>query len=329
MNAVKQYINSHVDYASNRNREAEMRKDDLLKSFEQKLKNQDLSARTISGYLNDILFFKKWVAQIYGKEAPFSQIVKEDIKAFRQDLLTIKRQKATSINRRLQSLKRFFDWAHRDKRIKTNPCISVRFVRIQRSNQPHSLNKKEVHALLRAAGQSKHGLATRNYAFIQLALQTGMRIGEIVKLQFRDLSIQERIGSVRVVDGKGIRERKVPLNATARRALSAYLKEKPLQPDDFVFSTKRGKPVTIRGLQFVVQTLGGKAHIKRVKLTAHILRHTFAMNFLQANEGKLVELASLLGHESLNTTAIYTRSSEESLAESIENIETNIYDAAS
>ena len=303
-----------------------MKKDEPLKCFEQKLKNQDLSARTISGYLNDILFFKKWVTQIYGKEVPFSQIVKEDIKAFRQDLVTIKRQKATSVNRRLQSLKRFFDWVHREKRIKTNPCISVRFVRIQRTNQPHSLNKKEVHALLRAAGQSKHGLAKRNYAFVQLALQTGMRIGEIVKLQFRDLSIQERIGFVRVVDGKGIRERKVPLNATVRRALSAYFKGTPFQPDDLVFTTKRGKPATVRGLQFVVQTLGKKAHIKRVNLTAHILRHTFAMNFLQVNQGKLLELASLLGHESLNTTAIYTRASEESLAESVEKIEANIYD---
>ncbi|MBF5060174.1 tyrosine-type recombinase/integrase [Candidatus Neptunochlamydia vexilliferae] len=299
---------------------------DLLKDFEQQLKKQDLSARTISGYLNDIFFFKKWVTQIYGKEVPFSQIAKEDIKAFRQDLLTIKRQKATSINRRLQSLKRFFDWAHRHKHTKVNPCTSVRFVRLQRGNQPHSLNKKEVHALLRAAGQSKHGLAKRNYAFIQLALQTGMRIGEIVNLQFRDISIQQRVGFVRIVDGKGLRERKIPLNATARRALSAYLKGRSLQPDDFVFATKRGEPATVRGLQAIIQSLGKKAHIKRVHLTTHTLRHTFAMNFLQANEGKLVELASLLGHESLNTTAIYTRASEESLAESVKQIEVNIYD---
>ena len=303
-----------------------MKDNDLLKCFEQKLKNQDLSERTISGYLNDVIFFKTWIMQVYGKKVLFSEIVKEDLKAFRHDLLTIKRQKATSINRRLQSLKRFFEWAYRENRIKINPFSSVRFVRLQRTNQPHSLNKKEVHALLRAAGQSKHGLAKRNYAFIQLALQTGVRIGEIVKLQFRDLSIQERIGFVKVVDGKGLRERKIPLNATVRRALSAYFKEKFLQPDDFIFATKRGGPVTIRGLQSIVQTLGKKAHIKRVHFTTHTLRHTFAMNFLQANEGKLVELASLLGHESLNTTAIYTRASEESLAESVEKIEANIYD---
>lgn len=68
-----------------------MKKGNWLKNFEQKLQNQDLSARTIFGYLNDILFFKKWVTQIYGKEVAFAQIVKEDIKAFRQDLLTIKR----------------------------------------------------------------------------------------------------------------------------------------------------------------------------------------------------------------------------------------------
>ena len=303
-----------------------MKNNDLLKCFEQKLKNQDLSERTISGYLNDVIFFKTWITQIYGKEVPFSEVFKEDIKAFRHDLLTIKRQKATSINRRLQSLKRFFEWAYIEKWIKMNPFTSVRFIRLQRTNQPHSLNKKEVHALLRAAGQSKHGLAKRNYAFIQLALQTGVRIGEIVKLQFRDFSIQERIGFVKVVDGKGLRERKIPLNAAVRRALSAYFKKKSLQPDDFIFATKRGGPVTIRGLQASVQTLAKRAHINRVRLTMHTLRHTFAMNFLQANEGKLIELASLLGHESLNTTAIYTRASDSSLAESVEKIEANIYD---
>ncbi len=144
-----------------------MNKDnDWLKTFQKTLENQDLSPRTISAYLTDLLFFQKWLTEIYSDGILFSQVANEDIKAFRHDLLKLKRQKATSINRRLQSLKRFFQWAHQTKQIKSNPCASVRFIRLQRPTQPHSLNKKEVHALLRAAGQSKHGLAKRNYAFV-------------------------------------------------------------------------------------------------------------------------------------------------------------------
>ncbi len=112
---------------------------------------------------------------------------------------------------------------------------------------------------------------------------------------------------------------------SARRALKAYIKERSLQSEDLVFATKRGTPATIRGLQFVIHSLGKRAHIKRIQLTAHALRHTFAINFLQVNPERLVDLASLLGHESLNTTAIYTHASKDLLAESVEKIEANIY----
>ena len=70
--------------------------------------------------------------------------------------------------------------------------------------------------LLRAAGQSGHGLAKRNYALIQLMLQTGLRVGEVTALSIADVDIRERSGVVRIRQGK---EREVPLNATARRAL--------------------------------------------------------------------------------------------------------------
>ena len=104
--------------------------------------------------------------------------------------------------------------------------------------KPAALNQNEVHALLRAAGQSSHGLAKRNYAFIQLLLQTGLRIGEAVKLQLRDLVINSRSACVRVVDGKGRKYREIPLNATARRALSAYLVTHENQkPDHFVLES--------------------------------------------------------------------------------------------
>jgi integrase/recombinase XerC len=80
-----------------------------------------------------------------------------------------------------------------------------------------------------------------------------------------------------------------------------------------------------RSLQHLVSRLAGRAKITRVKVSPHRLRHTFSHTYLRRNPGKLVELAHLLGHDSLDTTAIYTQPSTESLAEDLERSELNVY----
>jgi len=84
--------------------------------------------------------------------------------------------------------------------------------------------------------------------------------------------------------------------------------------------------MSVRALQKIIASLTARAKIERIAVTAHALRHTFTRNYLQANPGGLVELAALLGHESLDTTAIYTKASQESLAAAVERSELNVYD---
>ena len=79
-----------------------------------------------------------------------------------------------------------------------------------------------------------------------------------------------------------------------------------------------------RTIQAVIFHLAQRAKIERVRVSAHTLRHTFALNYLRQSPGKLVELASLLGHESLDTTAIYTRPSREELAQDLERSRLNV-----
>jgi site-specific recombinase XerD len=131
---------------------------------------------------------------------------------------------------------------------------------------------------------------------------------------------------VRIRQGKGRKEREVPLNATARRALGVYLEFRgKTRADDYFFSNGRGKSLPTRTIQAVITELARRAKISRVKVSAHTLRHTFALNYLRQNPGKLVDLASLLGHESLDTTAIYTRPSKEELAADLERSRFNVY----
>lgn len=192
--------------------------------------------------------------------------------------------------------------------------------------QPRGLQEPEIHALLRAAGESRHGLAQRNYALVQLMIQTGLRVGEVASLLIADLVLRDRSGRIRIREGKGGKAREVPLNATARRAVRLYLETrgKPAA-DEPLCTSKHGTPVTIRSIQAVVAALARRASIKRLTVSPHTLRHTFALNYLQHNPGKLVELAHLLGHDSLDTTALYTRPSAESLAQDLERSPLNVY----
>lgn len=299
----------------------------LTSQFKHYLTIQDLSERTVKGYLDDLRFFQGWYEEIQSKKLDWNVITSFDLQTFRQYLVNGKRQKVSAVNRRVQALKRFFNWAKENGFIKNeDPTEHLRFMRKQAPSQPHSLTKQEVHNLLRAAGQSSHGLSKRNYAILQLMLQSGLRIGEAISLKFSDVTLQSRSGVVKVVDGKGGKAREVPLNLTARQALANYFKQcKHKNSDDPIFHSKRNGALSLRSMQAMIHNLAKNAKITRVPVSAHTLRHTFATNYLRANPNQLVELAQLLGHDSLNTTAIYTKSSQAQLAEAVEKSEINIY----
>ena len=198
-------------------------------------------------------------------------------------------------------------------------------MRTIRNQQPVGLTDIEVHALLRAAGASSHGLAARNYALVQLMLQAGLRVGEVAALRVADITMSDRSGSVRIRHGKGLKAREVPLNATARRALKQYLDRSPGQDKDApLFVSSRDTAMPVRTIQAVIASLARRARLKRVAVSAHTLRHTFALGYLRDNPGKLVELASLLGHDSLDTTAVYTRPSRDDLAADLERSHLNV-----
>jgi integrase/recombinase XerC len=198
--------------------------------------------------------------------------------------------------------------------------VELRFLPLGQRLRPPALTGVEAQGLLRAAGQTRHGLAKRNYALVTVLLESGLRVGEVCQLRRGDLDIRDRSGRVRVREGKGRKAREVPLNSNARRALRLYLADRPQpQPEEHVFLSQRGsKPLALRTVQATIAELGQRARIRRLPVTPHLIRHTFAQRYLKHNPGKLLELATLLGHESLDTTAIYGRPTAEQLAAGVE-----------
>jgi site-specific recombinase XerD len=294
--------------------------DRLLHDFERGLQVADLSTATRRGYAADLCRFRAWVEDGQGEGVRLRRINTVDLANYRQHLIRSEKLRAASVNRKVQALKRFFAWAQQKKLIPSNPAAALRFLRRQKRSQPKGLREGEVQALLRAAGQTGHGLARRNYALLQLLLQTGLRVGEVSRLVIADCEIHDRSGVVRVRAGKGSKEREVPLNASARRAVALYLnmREGCAAQEPLFLSERARQPMSLRTIQATIQHLARRAKISRIPVSAHTCRHTFAHAFLRRNPGKLIELATLLGHESLDTTAVYLRPSREELAQAVE-----------
>jgi site-specific recombinase XerD len=180
---------------------------------------------------------------------------------------------------------------------------------------------------LRAVGAPSHGLAAWNYAIVQLMLQAGLHVGEVAALRTGYVIMSDRSGRVRIRHGKGLKAHEVPLNATARRALKQFLEARPTtreETDAPLFVGGRDTAMPVRTIQTVIAGLVWRARLERMTVSAHTLRHTFALGYLRGNPGKLVELASLLGHDSLDTTAAYTRPSRDDLAAGLERSHLNV-----
>lgn len=291
--------------------------------FLDSLAREDLASATLRGYRYDLRHFLAWHATV--QEEPFclERLAEFELMSYRQHMVAAGRRPAT-INRRLDALRRLCRWARGTGVLGADVARDLRPVRTVRNRQPVGLTDPEVHALLRAAGASTHGLAARNYALVQVMVQAGLRVGETAALQVTDITLSDRCGSVRIRHGKGLKAREVPLNATARRALKLYLADRPTSSTGALFVSSRETAMPVRSIQAVIASLARRARLTRVPVSAHTLRHTFALGYLRDNPGKLLELASLLGHESLDTTVVYTRPSREDLATDLERSHLNV-----
>jgi integrase/recombinase XerC len=179
---------------------------------------------------------------------------------------------------------------------------------------PKALSNLELRRLLREAHKS--GKA-RDIAIIETLANTGLRVGELAKLTVADAEISERKGTVTVRSGKGAKYRQVPLNGDARRAISSYLQVRSHSAESGLFLGQRDEPLTPSAIWRVVKKYGQRAGLS---ISPHTLRHTFGTRLVRAGGIDLVTVAAMMGHESLDTTAIYTQPTAEDMAEAVETL---------
>jgi integrase/recombinase XerC len=291
----------------------------LIQQFQAYLVGVGKSDHTVKAYSHDVASFGQWWEQSTGRAFQPQVVVSPDIVEYRGYLQRQGRKPAT-INRRLNALRKFFLWAKREQLATDTPfdILENVFVKVQQDVSPGWLDPNEQLTLVRAVRDKGN---RRDLTIIQTFLNTGLRLSELAVLKVSDIEISERRGTLFVRSGKGIKQREIPLNKQARAALSAYLEEREqIEVDDLdeeererVFFGQRG-PLTERGLDQLVAKYAYQARLENC--TAHTLRHSFAKNLVNAGTS-LDEVASLLGHESLDTTRVYTRPSRQDLERSV------------
>lgn len=159
--------------------------------------------------------------------------------------------------------------------------------------------------------------AVRNQAMVSVMLFAGLRVDEASMLDVSDITINERSGSVRIRAGKGDKERIVPLNLTARRALEGWVNVRGNATANGLFVGKQTERVTTRQIERIVSDLGAECRIEG--MSPHWLRYTFGKR-LESKGASIEQIRDLLGHESIETTRRYLRASFAELQSVMEGI---------
>jgi integrase/recombinase XerD len=282
---------------------------ELIDAFCHQVWLQDgLAPSSLSSYRRDL---KQWAGWLDRRGRTLLQAQRTDVEAFLADQFRAK-AKATSVARRLSSVRRFYALQLQQGALRADPTLRVQAPKLPR-RLPKNLSEAKVEALL-AAPDTKTTLGLRDRAMLETLYATGLRVSELVGLTMAQVSLD--MGVVRVL-GKGSKERLVPLGEEAISWLKRYLAgSRPALAGGVkstsVFVTARGGPLTRQAFWALLKRLGVKAGIPATSLSPHVLRHAFATHLL--NHGadlRVVQL--LLGHADIATTTIYTHVARERL----------------
>lgn len=275
-----------------------------LKLFLSYLRNERrYSEKTIAAYQTDLLEAKAFW-QDNGGFKGWSKIKTRDVEIYLQFLATKKLARSTQM-RKMSSLRSFYDFLIKRQLARVNPMQTV-VLRKEGRRLPQFFYQSEVQKVLNSLKKDTP-LAKRNLALFSLFYTTGMRVSEVSNLKIEQINLDLK---TILVHGKGNKDRYVVFDKQTQTALEDYLENarsillKHKKDSHIAFLNNAGEPLTVRGIEYVMQKTFNQAGIHG-KVHPHELRHTFATSMLN-NGADLRTVQELLGHENLSTTQIYT-----------------------
>ncbi|WP_243386845.1 tyrosine recombinase XerC [Bacillus kexueae] len=291
MEFVKKYLNLFVEYLQ------------IEKNYSQ---------YTIVNYVHDIEEFQSFLMEegIHG----LGDVAYRDIRIYLTKLHD-KNFSRKSISRKVSSLRTFYKFLLREKFVTENPFSLVTLPK-KELKVPDVLYYEELDQLF-SVTDTNNPLGQRDQALLELFYATGIRVSECCQITLSDLDIN--VGTI-LVHGKGNKQRYVPFGQYASSAIKQYLNDgrqkllsklPPAEQHTSLFVNHRGKPLTPRGVRYILNELIKKAALT-IHVSPHTFRHTFATHLL--NEGAdMRSVQELLGHEHLSSTQVYTHVSKEHL----------------
>ena len=262
------------------------------------------SDNTIASYSNDLNHLSMYLNK--------KNILKLSVRDIEKYLHTLSDLSPASISHTISALRTFYNYYIKLNKISENPMDSIKQPKLGK-HLPTYLTIEEVDKLLDIKIETPFD--ARNKALLELMYATGLRISEVVNLEFNNIDIEECI--VRVM-GKGSKERIVPINDIAIDALNTYIKE--YRPNmlignvhNYIFVNNHGKMMTRQGVFKMIKAECQKKGIDK-NISPHTLRHTFATHLLE-NGADLRIIQELLGHSDISTTQIYTHLTNKKLQE--------------
>ena len=283
--------------------------DKQIKLFLEFLENdKKLSSNTLQSYKRDILQYQEYVEK---NGLNYLKIDDADINDYLKYLKN-EDKKSSTISRNLATIRSFYQYLIRAKKIKKDPTLTVQAPKVEKK-APSILTSKEVELLLDQP-KTVDLKGIRDKAMLEFAYATGMRVTEIISLNVSDVSLSD--GYVTCTTGK--KKRTIPLGSLSLAALKEYCeKARPIlikdENTEALFVNINGKRLTRQGFWKIVKYYKDQAHISK-DITPHVLRHSFATHLLQ-NGADLKAIQSMLGHSDISSTQVYMQFQNESLKE--------------
>ena len=270
-----------------------------IKLFLEFLKDEKkLSENTLQSYRRDILQYQEYVEK---NKINYAKANKEDMKTYLEYLKEIGKKPST-VSRNLASIRSFYQFLIRVKKVKHDPTEDIQSPKIEK-RVPSVLTAQEVELLL---DQPKDVdlKGTRDKAMLEFAYATGMRVTEIISLDIDDVNLEESF----VICRNGSKQRNIPLGSMSLKALKEYVEDaRPIliknENEKALFVNINGTRLTRQGFWKIIKYYKEQAHITK-DITPHVLRHSFATHLLQ-NGADLKAIQTMLGHSDITSTQVY------------------------
>ena len=278
-----------------------------VKSFLEFIENdKKLSSNTLQSYRRDIVQLEEYLDS---ENIAYNKVTKEDVENYIEQLKEIGK-KTSTISRNIASIRSFYQYLVRVKKIKKDPTEGIQSPKIEKK-APSILSSEEVELLLEQP-KNVDLKGIRDKAMLEFAYATGMKVTEIISLNIEDVNVNEAY----VVCNSGFKKRNIPLGSISLKALVEYMKNaRPYlikdEKEKALFVNINGKRLTRQGFWKIVKYYKEQAHITK-DITPHVLRHSFATHLLQ-NGADLKSIQTMLGHSDISSTQVYMQFQDDTI----------------